>query len=297
MNHRIFFGLLAALGAAIVGSGWQLATRHGVSTTLGPLELAVLRYCIPALILAPIWFRGPMVLPAVRPYTQVLLVIGGGMPFGMMVIAGAQWAPAAHMGVFMAGSMPLFTALGAWAVNGERVRGLRLLGLVCIAAGMTFFALSTLRADSSSWRGDVLFLLAAVLWTIYSLAFGRSGLTPWQGAAFVNGWSALLLLPVVAGFGAAKLLTAPWADIALQAFGQGVLAGTVGLAVYSVAIRRLGAARASLSAALVPVLTTLGAAWLLDEPIAGETLAALTLVVPGVAMASGAFQRHATKLT
>lgn len=238
-----------------------------------------------------------MVLPAVRPYTQVLLVIGGGMPFGMMVIAGAQWAPAAHMGVFMAGSMPLFTALGAWAVNGERVRGLRLLGLVCIAAGMTFFALSTLRADSSSWRGDVLFLLAAVLWTIYSLAFGRSGLTPWQGAAFVNGWSALLLLPVVAGFGAAKLLTAPWADIALQAFGQGVLAGTVGLAVYSVAIRRLGAARASLSAALVPVLTTLGAAWLLDEPIAGATLAALTLVVPGVAMASGAFQRHATKLT
>lgn len=293
MNHRIFFGLLAALGAAIVGSGWQLATRHGVSTTLGPLELALLRYCIPALLLAPLWFRGPMVPPAGRPFTLALLVIGGGLPFGMLVLAGAQWAPAAHMGVFMAGSMPLFTALGAWLASGERVRGLRLLGLVCIAAGMTFFALSNLRGDSSSWRGDVLFLLAAVLWAMYSLAFGQSGLTPWQGAAFVNGWSALLLMPVVVGFGATKLLTAPWTDIALQAFGQGVLAGTVGLAVYSVAIGRLGAARASLSAALVPVLTTLGAAWLLGEPITGATLAALTLVVPGVAMASGAFRRTA----
>lgn len=295
MNRRIFVGLLAALGAAIIGSGWQLATRHGVSTTLGPLELALLRYGIPAVLLAPVWLGGSSVLPAVRRSTLALLVLGGGLPFGMLVLAGAQWAPATHMGVFMAGSMPLFTALGAWAVRGERVRGLRLLGLVCIAAGMIFFALSNLRGDTSSWRGDVLFLLAAVLWATYSLAFGQSGLTPWQGAALVNGWSALLLTPVAVGFGAAKLLTAPWADIALQAFGQGVLAGTVGLAVYGAAIGRLGAARASLSAALVPVLTTLGAAWLLDEPITAATLAALTLVVPGVAMASGAFRRPAAK--
>ena len=41
---------------------------------------------------------------------------------------------------------------------------------------------------------------------------------------------------------------------------------------------------------------TLGAAWLLDEPITDATLAALTLVVAGVAMASGAFRRTAAKL-
>lgn len=158
---------------------------------------------------------------------------------------------------------------------------------------MIFFALTNSSTNSSSRRGDVLFLLAAVLWAVYSLAFGQSGLTPWQGAAFVNCWSALLLIPVLVGFGANKLLAAPWQDIALQAFGQGVLAGTVGLAMYSMAIGRLGAARASLSAALVPVLTTLGAGWLMNEPITGATLAALTLVVPGIAMASGALRRTA----
>jgi len=296
MNRKLFLGLLAAFGAAFIGSGWQLATRHGVTTTLGPLELGLLRYGIPALLLAPVWFRGPMVPPSVHRFTLALLVIGGGLPFGMLVLAGARWAPAAHMGVFMAGSMPLFTALGAWAVRGERVQGVRLLGLVCLASGMILFAVSNLRSDTSNWRGDVLFLLAAVLWATYSLAFGQAGLTPWQGAAFVNGWSALLLLPVFVGFGATKLLTAPWTDVALQAFGQGVLAGMVGLAVYGAAIGRLGAARASLSAALVPVLTTLGAAWLLNEPITGATLAALALVVPGVAMASGALRRTPTEL-
>lgn len=282
--------------AAFIGSGWQLATRHAVSTTLGPVELALLRYGIPAVLLAPIWIRGSMIRPTVRRSTLALLVIGSGLPFGMLVLAGAQWAPASHMGIFMAGSMPLFAALGSWALRGEQVRGLRLLGLLCIAFGMVVFALSNLRSDTSSWRGDVLFLLAASLWATYSLAFDQSGLTPWQGAAVVNGWSALLFLPVAAFFGAAKLFTAPWTDIVLQAFGQGVLAGMVGLAAYGAAITRLGAARASLSAALIPVLTTAGAAWLLNEPITGATVVALALVVPGVAMAGGAFQKAAKKL-
>jgi drug/metabolite transporter (DMT)-like permease len=55
-----------------------------------------------------------------------------------------------------------------------------------------------------------------------------------------------------------------------------------------VAVARLGAARASLSAALVPVLTTLGAAWWMNEPVTGAVLLALALVVPGVVLASGA---------
>jgi len=297
MNRQLLLGLLAALGAAVTGSGWQLATRHGVSTTLGPLELALLRYGVPALLLGPLWIRRTRGLPAVNRRTLALLVIGGGLPFGMLVLAGAQWAPAAHMGVFMAGSMPLFTALGAWVIRGDRVRGARLFGLICIAVGMIFFAVSSWRVDTSSWRGDVLFLMAAVLWATYSLAFGQSGLTPWQGAAFVNGCSALILIPIVVMLGAPKLLTAPWTDIALQALGQGVLAGLVGLAVYGAAIQRLGAPRASLSAAIVPVLTTLGAAWLLAEPMTTATLAALALVVPGVAMASGALQWRAARLT
>ena len=296
MNHRIFIGLLAASMAAIIGSGWQLATRHAVSTTLGPVELALLRYGIPAVMLAPIWIRRSTVRSTVRRSTLALLVIGSGLPFGMLVLAGAQWAPASHMGIFMAGSMPLFTALGAWAIRGDQVKGLRLLGLLCIAFGMIVFALNNLRGDSSTWRGDVLFVSAAILWASYTLAFGQSGLTPWQSAAVVNLWSALLFLPAAFFFGVGKLFTAPWSDIVLQAFGQGVLAGMVRLAVYGAAITRLGAARASLSAALIPVLTTLGGAWLLDESITGGTVVALILVVPGVVMASGAFQRQAAKV-
>jgi drug/metabolite transporter (DMT)-like permease len=289
MDRNLSAGLLAALAAALIGSAWQLVSRHGVTTTLGPMELALMRYGIPALLLAPLWFGNKRIAPKASRLVLALLVIGGGLPFGLLVLAGAQWAPASHMGIFMAGSLPLFTAIGAWLHKGQKVEGARLVGLACIAIGMALFAAGSFRSGSLDWRGDLLFLAAAMLWAVHSLAFARCGLTPWQGAAFVNGWSALLLLPVLSIAGAPRLLlSAPWPDVALQAMAQGVVAGVLGLVVYMVAVARLGAPRASLSAALVPVLTTLGAAVWMNEPITGAVLLTLALVVPGIVLASGA---------
>lgn len=248
----------------------------------------MLRYAIPALVLAPLWLRRSG-WPAGLSYRRcALLVLCGGLPFGLVVLAGAQWAPAAHMGIFVAGSLPVFTALGGWLVSGERPAPSRLLGLALIVAGMAAFGAAGWRTVEGAWRGDLLFLLAALLWAVYTLAFRSSGLTPWQGAAVVNLGSALLLLPVLLVAGAPRLLSAPWSDVAWQALGQGVAAGLLGLVVYSVAIARLGPARAALSAALVPLLTAAGGACLLGEPVSGALLAAVLLVVPGVALGSGA---------
>jgi len=288
MDRNFSVGFFAALAAALVGSAWQLISRHGVTTTLGPLDIALLRYGIPALLLCPLLFGKTPGSPKAPRMALALLVVGGGLPFGLLVLAGAQWAPASHMGIFMAGSLPLFTAIGARIHKGEKMHGARLIGLVCIALGMALFAVGSFRPSSPSWQGDLLFLAAAMLWAVYSLAFGHCGLTAWQGAAFVNGWSTLLLLPLLWLTGTARLFDAPWHDVALQAVGQGVIAGVLGLVAYSVAISRLGAARASLSAAAVPVLTTLGAACFMGEPITAEALLALALVVPGIVLASGA---------
>ena len=74
---------------------------------------------------------------------------------------------------------------------------------------------------------------------------------------------------------------------AFQAAGQGALAGLLGLVTYTVAIARLGAAKGSLSAALVPLTTSLGAAWLIGEPLGAGTLAAASVVAFGVLVASG----------
>ena len=287
MTRNTFIGMMAALAAALVGSGWQLTSRHGVTTSLGPLELAVLRYGIPAVVLLPLLLKSGFLPRGLSRPTLLLLVASGGLPFGWMAVQGAQWAPAAHIGVFVSGSIPLFTALGGWLLTRQRLAWQRMAGLVLIVIGLADFGLSDFAMLAASWRGDVLFLIAAVMWAVHTLAFQRCGLTPWHGAALFNFWSAVLLLPVVAIFGAPKLLTAPWTEVAFQALGQGVMAGLLGLVTYMAAIARLGAARASLSAALVPLLTALGAAALLHEPLTASTLVALPLVMTGVALASG----------
>ena len=284
MNRNLTLGLLAALAAALIGSGWQIASRHGVTTTLGPLELALLRYGIPALVLLPLLLKTGLLPPGLPRCQLGLLVLGGGLPFGLLVLAGAQWAPAVHMGVFVAGGVPLFTALGARLAWGERISGWRLAGLLLIVAGMGVFGVGNVAGSALAWRGDLLFVLAALLWAVYTLVFRRSGLTPWQGVAVINAWSVLLLLPVLLLWGAPRLLTAPWTDVVFQALGQGVVAGLLGLVTYMVAIARLGASRASLSAALVPLSTALGAAWLLGEPLGAGTLVASALVAAGVAL-------------
>lgn len=288
MSRNIFIGTLAALAAALIGSSWQVMSRHGVTTTLGPLELATLRYGVPTVVLLPLLWKSGLLPAGLSRIRLALMVLGGGLPFGLLVLAGAQWAPAAHIGIFMAGSVPLFTAVGSRVATGERFGRLRFGGLALVALGLAVLGLHSLGQAGTSWRGDLLLVLAGLLWAVYTLAFRASGLTPWQGAALVNGWSSLLLLPVLLLLGAPRLFSAPWPDLALQLAGQGVLAGLLGLVTYMAAIARLGAARASLSAALVPLFTALGAAWLLKEPLTATTLAACVLVMAGVFVAAGA---------
>jgi len=293
MSRHTFIGLLAALASALIGSGWQIMSRHAVTTTLGPLELAVLRYGVPALVLAPLLWRTGLLPQGVSARRLACMVVGGGLPFGLLALAGVQWAPAAHMGIFLAGSVPLFTALGAWVVLGERLALPRVLGLLLVLAGLAVLGAHSLSGAALAWRGDLLFVAAAMVWAMYTLAFRGSGLTPWQGAAVVNGWSALLVLPVALLWGVPRLASAPWADIAWQALGQGVLAGLLGLVTYMVAVARLGAARGSLSAALVPPFTAVGAAWLLAESLTAATVLAAALVTAGVALAAGLYKTSA----
>lgn len=286
-SANTILGIGAALTAALIGAGWQLATRHGVTTTLGAVEIAVLRYGVPALVLLPLWRRIGF-KPASMSWPQLaIFAASGGLPFGLLVVAGAQFAPAAHIAVFMSGTMPIFTAVAGWLFLKERMTAPRACGLAMVLAGVLWFGASA-QVQSGSWRGDVLFLCAALVWSVHTLAYRRSSLGPWEGAAVVNGWSALALLAILPWSGAPRLFTAPLQDVLFQAVWQGGVAGLLGLVAYMAAVSRLGSARASLSAAIVPALTAAGAALLLGEPLGWQAGAAVVVVGLGVALASGA---------
>ncbi len=291
MTPSLPIGLAAALAAALLGATWQVATRHGVTTTLHPLDIALLRYGVPALLLLPILvplLRRPPVLLARVGWTLPLLVLGSGLPFGLLAIVGATFAPVAHMGALLPGTMPVFTGLLAALVLGDRLSATRLAGFAIIATGVALVAGKALmQRGDQAWIGDLLFLAAAMAWAVYNVAFQKSGLTPWQGMAWVAAVSAVLTLPLWAfSGGPARIVTVPWRDLAVQGAIQGVLTGLVALWAFTLSIRHLGAARAALSGALVPAFSVLGGYAMLGEQPGPATLAGAAAICLGILVAS-----------
>jgi drug/metabolite transporter (DMT)-like permease len=285
-------GLLMGLASALIGGGWQVATRHATTAGLQPVapdDLVVLRYGVPALLLLPLVWRTGGLLPRGVPRGALLAcVVGAGLPFGLLAISGTRHAPASHMGVLMAGASPLIAALLAWLAWRESPAPARRLGLLFMLAGVLLLAAPAL-ADWSgtTWRGDALFLAAASLWAVYTLAFRRCGLTPWQAAALVNAWSFLFVLAWVAVRGGTGLGHVPGPSLAWQFLWQGLLAGVLGLWTFSVAIQRLGPAPAAAFGALAPVVSALGGAVWLGDVLSVRDAVAVAATVAGVLLASG----------
>lgn len=303
ISSRLALGLLAGVASALIGGLWQVVTRQSTTTTLAPTDLALLRYLIPTLLLWPLWRRTGLLPHGVPRHLLLGMVLGAGLPFGLLAMSGTRFAPAAHMGVLMAGASPLFAALFAWALWRDRPDRWRALGLGCMAGGVLLLGSGSLTgsigspisgpATAGAWRGDLLFLAAAALWAGFTLCFRRSGLTAWQGTAVVNAWSAVLLLPWLLWHGEMRLFDAPLRDLLWQAAWQGMVAGLLGLAVFGVAIDRLGAARAAAFGGLAPAVSALGGWWWLGDALTPLDGLAVVLALVGVTLASGALNRPA----
>lgn len=288
MHNSLAVGIAAAFASVAIGAGWQVATRLGTTTSLQPVDLALLRYCIPAILLAPIWWRVRPIPANVDRRVLLAMLIGGGLPFGLLGMVGAQFAPVAHMGALLPGAMPLFVALLAAIVLGERFSVARLAGFMLILLGIAAIgARALLVRDDGAWRGDLLFLSAAFVWAIYTIAFRRSGMTPWQSSAIICLWSALFVMPLWLLSGPERVLAAPVADLVLQFIMQGIVAGVAGLWLYALAVAGIGPSRAAAIGALVPVLSAVGGAVLLGEFPDLPVMAGVVLTVCGVFLASG----------
>ncbi|MEZ5829849.1 MAG: DMT family transporter [Dongiaceae bacterium] len=289
-------GSLAALASVLIWSGWIVFTRHGVTTDMAPVQLGLLRYSIPALIMLPILLRSKAAYRRAGWAKCAIMVCGSGAPFFLICSQAMTMAPAAQVGVMLPGVMPMFVALFAFALFGERYSGARLLGYGLVLAGVAGLCGSSLiEAGIGDWRGQVLLLVSAACWACFTLAFKRSGLTAWQAAALINSVSVVIMVVADLFQGGTPLWSVPWQTLTIQGFAQGILSGLLALASYSYAVAVLGAPRASSFVSLTPALTAVVAALTLGEWPNAVTVAAVLIVGSGVALASGVASRISLK--
>ena len=184
-------------------------------------------------------------------------------------------------------TMPVWAALMAWAILGEKLGPARLAGL---AIGLSVVALLVLgrglEVGLGKLPGVALGLSSAILFSLGTVLTKRwpLGLPPTSGAVWQVGVGIAPLAVLAVLFdppGFATLSAQGWA---LVAYG-GVFALGLCYLSWFAALRRLPASLASLGTLLTPMVGVASAALFLGEPFGWREGAALALTLSGVALA------------
>lgn len=287
------------LFAISIWVGWILLTRYGVTTTLSPYDITALRFGCAGLLLLPVVIKHGWGVRRIGLPTWLVIVCGAGLPYVLISSTGLRFAPAAHAGALIPGTMPLWASLLAMFFLKEKIVRVRKLGLLLIPLGIFIFVGSGLTDFSSGyWRGDILFLLAAMSWASFTVAMrsaGQSGFTPLHAAAVVSVLSAIIYLPVYAWLLPHRIMQAPLGPIITQTIYQGIFVSIISLFAYARSVSILGASLGASFASLVPVLAMLSAIPLLGEWPKPSDYAGIAAITFGVFLSSGAYQALSRK--
>jgi len=168
------------------------------------------------------------------------------------------------------------TMIGIGIARGERLRPVDWIALGFATSGLVSLTLPG--ATAPDVVGAALMIGAGACWGAYSIA-GRGARDP-LGATAGNFWRATILAALALGW-SAHPDAATTNGLALATISGAVTSG-VGYTIWYTVLPALGAWRAALLQLAVPVLTGLGAALILSEPLSGRLLGAAILVGIGV---------------
>ena len=271
----VLFGLVSVLWGTPF-----LLIRIAVAE-LSSAWLVFLRLSLAAALLLPVALKGGR-LHALRRralWVVVLAIVEMVAPF-LLVTEGQRSIPSSLAALLVA-SAPLFLALMApWVDPSERVRGLRLAGLVAGFAGVALLVGLETRAVPGQLGAAALVVIAAACYAagslLVKLRFADASELALVAAA--TGVGAIMLAPVAALEGAPPV---PAAGTLLAVAGLAVGSSAGGLTAYFALIRAAGASRASVVAYVAPAVAVVLGILFFEEPFTISTAAGFLLILAG----------------
>ena len=199
---------------------------------------------------------------------------------------------ASNVGVIISVA-PIFTALLAhFFLDGERLSPLFFVGCAAALGGILLINWNGQNLDLNP-AGDLLALLAAGVWAVYSVlmrkigAFGQDNILCTRR---VFAWGLLFMVPALAVFGYSPDLGALALPTTLpNLLYLGLGASALCFVTWNRAVGLLGAVKTSVYIYLVPLITVLFSALILREPVTALELAGMALTLVGLALSEGRF--------
>lgn len=284
MNSMLRYHLYALFAVTVWGATF-VSTKVLIGFGLSPAEIFVIRFLMAYICLLP-FAKGKLWADSWQDELRFAGVgITGGSLYFLAENMALEYAPASNVSLIVC-SAPVWTALLlALLYRNERMNGRQIWGSVVAFLGMVLVVLNGRFVLQIAPKGDLLAFAAAWLWVLYSLIIKQIGhrykalfitrktffyglltILPWfLYEPFEVDW-ATLLQPLVAG----NLLF------------LGVVASMLCYLVWAVAMRELGAVRATNYIYLNPLITILTAAICIAERITPIALLGAGLILYGM---------------
>ena len=233
-------------------------------------EILFLRF---AMAFAALSLSAPGRLPGMTPGRHLVLAAAGLTGICLYYLLenlALGYTLASNISVILCAA-PMFTALVArFVLRGEEKLGLYFYAGFFVAMSgiclISFSGASELRLDP---RGDILAIAAALVWAFYACLtriMGRWGCNVIQVTRCTFGWGILFMIPFLFLFDlhwdAARFLKL---ENIFNLLFLGLCASAMCFTTWNIAVRILGTVRTSLYIYLVPVITVVVAALVLDE--------------------------------
>jgi drug/metabolite transporter (DMT)-like permease len=266
---------------------------------LPPFGINLIRWVLAGIVLVPLTLalEGRFPRPARHQWLSLaVMALTGVVLFNALVYLSLVHTTSTNAALIN-GATPILTMVLAAVVGLDRLTGRRLAGGFVSLVGVSWIvSRGSLEAliDLAFNRGDLIMLVAALSWAIYTVLLNRmSGtLSPLATLTIVT----VLALPPLGIIGGYELMSRPIGPITpLVIVGLlyiSVLASVAAFMAWSIGIKGIGAARGAIFLNLIPIFTAVMAVLALGERVGVSQLIGGLLVIGGVTLASSRGQKR-----
>jgi drug/metabolite transporter (DMT)-like permease len=286
-------GSIADPGLILVAAIWGInfSVLKVLLRDLEPLALNALRFPLASLALWTLVRRLPgSSRPKLGDIGRVLLLAAiGHLAYQLCFIVGLDWTFAGNASLLLA-TTPIWTVILSSAVGHERLGTGVLAGIIGALAGM--FLVIAGRGDvldfgSTSLRGDLLMVVAAIFWSIYTV--GGRKLILRYGALRITAWTLWVGTPFLVLMAVPSLIRTDFAAISTSGWLGVVYSGVMGIGVAYLlwyrGVQRLGNSRTAAYSNLVPIAALITAWIWLGEVPSGLQIAGAGVILTGLWLA------------
>jgi len=253
---NLLIGTLCGMGASFGWAAGFVVAKHGIAIGFSPADLAFHRFFWSGLVLLPLAMRtGFADLGGIGWGRGLLMTVLAGPPQAMIAYTGFILVPLGHGTTIQPACAALFGLILASVILREHATVQRWIGGATIIGGLLVFGVESLATiGSHGVGGDLMFVTAGFFWAMFGTLLRYWHVSGMRAIAVVAVLSILVFAPLyflIVGY--AGLQHISLAENLLQAVVQGVLAGALPIYLFARAIILIGAGRAAVFPALVPV--------------------------------------------